>query len=245
MLIFPAIDIREGRCVRLVEGRPDMETVYSDEPEAMARAWQEKGGRWLHVVDLDGAFAGRPRNMDVIKEIIASVKIPVQVGGGIRDLNVVEELLSIGVTRVILGTMAINNPELVSDACRQFGEAVVVGIDARDGKVAIEGWGVTSDRGTLEVAQEMMDRGVKRIIFTDIWRDGTLQGPNIAAIEEIARATGIKIIASGGVAKIQDLVAIKNLEPLGVEGVIIGKALYSGAFTMEEALSIAGPQTEV
>lgn len=244
MLIYPAVDIREGRCVRLVEGRQDRETVYSDDPAAMARLWQEKGARWLHVVDLDGAFSGSPGNMDVIKKIRESVDIPMQVGGGIRDLKVVDDLLASGINRVILGTVAINNPDLVTAACSRYGEAVVVGIDARDGKVAIEGWGVTSEKNALDLAQEMKGLGVKRIIYTDIWRDGTLKGPNTAAVREMARGTGLKVIASGGISTLEDLRSIKKLECLGVEGVIMGKSLYAGTVSLEDALSLAELELE-
>ncbi|OAT85422.1 1-(5-phosphoribosyl)-5-[(5-phosphoribosylamino)methylideneamino]imidazole-4-carboxamide isomerase [Desulfotomaculum copahuensis] len=239
MLIIPAIDLREGKCVRLVEGRLDRETVYSDDPVAVARLWEEQGARWLHVVDLDGAFSGSPKNLDMISNILMAVRIPVQIGGGIRDMAVIEELKGLGVARVILGTAAIINPSLVAEACRFFGESVVVGIDARNGKVAIEGWGVTAEKNTLELAAEMNSLGVKRVVFTDIWRDGTLKGPNLAAIEEVARATGMKIIASGGISTAADLFALKALEPLGVEAVIMGKSLYAGTVTMREALAIA------
>ncbi len=244
MLIYPAIDIREGRCVRLVEGRLDRETVYSDDPAAMAGLWQEKGARWLHVVDLDGAFSGSPKNMDVIKKIRERVDVPIQVGGGIRDLKVVEELLEMGIDRVILGTVAINNPDLVAAAAAKYGDAVVVGIDARDGKVAIEGWGVTSEKDAVELAKEMKGLGIKRIIYTDIWRDGTLQGPNLPAVREMARNTGLRVIASGGISTLEDLQAIKKLEPMGVEGVIMGKSLYAGTVSLEDALSLADVELE-
>ncbi|HBV96650.1 MAG: 1-(5-phosphoribosyl)-5-[(5-phosphoribosylamino)methylideneamino] imidazole-4-carboxamide isomerase [Peptococcaceae bacterium BICA1-7] len=239
MLIYPAIDIRAGRCVRLVEGRLDRETVYSDDPAAMAGLWQEKGARWLHVVDLDGAFSGSPKNIDVIKKIRETVSIPIQVGGGIRDLKTVEELLSIGINRVILGTVAINSPDMVAEACKKYGEAVAVGIDARDGKVAIEGWGVTAEKNALDLALEMKTAGIKRIIYTDIWRDGTLQGPNVDAVREMARNTGIGVIASGGISTLDDLRSIKKMERMGVEGVIVGKSLYDGRVALEEALSLA------
>lgn len=239
MLIIPAIDLREGKCVRLVEGRLDQETVYSDDPVAMAALWQEQGARMLHVVDLDGAFSGSPKNPDVIKEILAAVNIPVQVGGGIRTLEAVECLLELGAARVILGTVAILKPELVSEACVRYGEAVLVGIDGRNGRVAIEGWGVTVDKGTVELAQEMKAIGVKRVVFTDIRRDGTLQGPNLEATGELARATGLKVVASGGVSTADDLRLLKKLEPLGVDSVIMGKALYAGTVTLSEALAIA------
>jgi len=244
MIIYPAVDIREGRCVRLVEGRPDMETVYSDDPAAMARLWQEKGAQWLHLVDLDGAFCGTPKNMDVIKEIRQGVSIPIQIGGGIRDLNIVESLMEMGINRVIIGTMAINNPEMVAAACARYGEAIAVGIDARDGKVAIEGWGVTAEKDAIDLALEMKALGVRRIIYTDIWRDGTLQGPNLEAVREMAGHTGIKVIASGGISTLDDVKAVIKLERLGVDGVIIGKSLYAGTVILEEALSLAERELE-
>ena len=225
--------------MRLVEGRPEMETVYSDDPAAMARLWQEKGARWLHVVDLDGAFSGSPKNIDVIKRIRETVRVPIQVGGGIRDLKMIENLLGMGINRVILGTVAINDQEMVASACNKYGEAVVVGIDARDGKVAIEGWGVTAEKDALDLAVEMKDIGVRRIIYTDIWRDGALKGPNVAAVREMAARAGVKVIASGGISTLDDLRSIKELEHLGVEGVIMGKSLYAGTVLLEDALSLA------
>jgi len=240
MLIIPAIDLRAGKCVRLVEGRLDQETVYSDSPVEMALHWQEQGARYLHLVDLDGAFAGAPKNLDVIKEILAAVDIPVQVGGGIRNLEAIERLLGLGASRVILGTVAILKPEMVAGACSRWGEAILVGIDGKSGRVAIEGWGVTVQKSTVELANEMKELGVTRIVFTDIRRDGTLKGPNTKATAELARATGMKIVASGGVSVPDDLRAVKELEPLGVDSIIIGKALYAGTVSLAEALSIGG-----
>lgn len=238
-MIIPAIDLRAGKCVRLVEGRPELETVYADDPVAVARAWERQGARWLHLVDLDGAFSGTPKNLDVIERIISAVSLPVQVGGGIRELKTIERLLEMGVARVILGTVAILRPELVAEACARYGERIVVGIDARDGKVAIEGWGVTSEKDAVELAADMYELGVRRVVFTDIWRDGTLKGPNLKAIEEMARSTRMKIVASGGVSTVDDIRALKQLEPLGVEAVILGKALYAGTVSLSEALQIA------
>ena len=245
MLIIPAVDLRAGKCVRLVEGRLDRETVYSDDPVAVARLWEDQGARMLHVVDLDGAFTGSPKNWDIIRGILTAVRIPVQVGGGIRDMDVIDKLLGMGAARVVLGTVAIINPGLVAEACNRYGEAIAVGIDARNGKVAIEGWGVTAEKNTLELAAEMKNLGVVRVVFTDIWRDGTLQGPNLAAVEEVARATGLKIIASGGVSCAADLRALKKLEPLGVEAVIMGKSLYAGTITLREALIIGQEEAGV
>lgn len=245
MLIIPAIDLRAGRCVRLVEGKLEKETVYSDDPVAMAVHWQEQGARWLHVVDLDGAFAGAPKNLDVISDILAAVHMPVQIGGGIRSLETVERLLELGAARVILGTAAILKPQMVSEACAKYGEAILVGIDGRNGRVAIEGWGMTVDKTTLELAKEMQERGVQRVVFTDVRRDGTLQGPNLEATETLARATGLKIVASGGVSTTDDLKAVKKLEPLGVDSIIMGKSLYAGTINLKEALAIAaGTETE-
>lgn len=239
MLIIPAIDLRAGKCVRLVEGRLDRETVYSDEPATVASSWQKMGAGYLHVVDLDGAFTGTPKNLDVISEILSAVSIPVQIGGGIRDLETVGQLLDMGAARVILGTVAINSPELVAECCAQYGDQIVLGIDARDGKVAIEGWGLTADKGAVELGLEMRERGVQRIIFTDIWRDGTLKGPNLEAIKEMAQSTKLKIIASGGISTIDDICALKEIETLGIEGVIVGKALYAGTLELADALAVA------
>jgi len=239
MMIIPAIDLREGKCVRLTEGRPDRETVYSNDPVAMANLWEAEGARFLHVVDLDGAFAGKPKNLDIIKKIIATVRIPVQVGGGIRDMGIIKELLESGAKRVILGTVAIINPDLVADACARYGEAILVGIDAKEGKVAIEGWGVTDEKDALELAKEMKNLGVKRVVFTDVGRDGTLKGPNLTAIREIAGTAGVKIIAAGGISTADDLLSLLKLEPFGVEAVIVGKALYAGTITLKEALRIS------
>ncbi len=238
MLIIPAIDLRAGKCVRLVEGKLDRETVYSDDPVAVARLWESNGARWLHVVDLDGAFAGSLHNLDTIKAIIGSVQIPVQVGGGIRDLHTVDQLLQTGVSRVILGTVAIRNPGLVAEACDRYGERIVVGIDARNGKVAVEGWGLTSEKDPMDLADEVRHMGITRVIFTDISRDGTLKGPNIEAIKKLVLSSNLKVIASGGVSTIEDIIALQELEPLGVEGVIVGKALYAGTVSISEALAL-------
>lgn len=239
MLLIPAIDLREGKCVRLVEGRLDRETVYSEDPAAMATLWQAQGARMLHVVDLDGAFAGTPKNLDVLKDILTAIEIPVQVGGGIRSMETIELLLEIGVARVILGTVAILNPELVSEACSRYGEAVLVGIDGRNGQVAIEGWGLTAEKGTVELALEMKNMGVKRVVFTDIRRDGRLQGPNLKAIGQLAQVTGLKVVASGGISTLDDLRSIREMEHLGVDAAIMGKALYSGAIDLRKALAVA------
>jgi phosphoribosylformimino-5-aminoimidazole carboxamide ribotide isomerase len=238
MLLIPAIDLREGKCVRLVEGRLDRQTTYSDQPVDTAKHWQQQGAEYLHVVDLDGAFAGVPRNLAIIKEIVSALDIPVQVGGGIRDFKTIQLLLECGVSRVILGTAAINNPDLVRSAVEQYQEQIVVGIDARDGKVAVQGWAVESVLSADQLAQQMKRIGVKRVVFTDISRDGTLSGPNVEATGQLARSTGLKVIASGGVSSLEDLRRLKQLVPSGVEGAIMGKALYDGKVDFKEALQL-------
>lgn len=238
MIVIPAVDLRGGKCVRLVEGMADRETVYSENPVEMALLWESQGARWLHVVDLDGAFSGRLKNLDIIKEIIVKVNIPVEVGGGIREMGTIEELLEIGARRVILGTIAIIEPDLVAGACTKYDDAIMVSIDAKDGKVAIEGWGVTAEKDALELAGEMKRIGVRRLVFTDIRRDGTLKGPNLQAIEEVARTTGLNLIAAGGISVIDDVQALLKIEHVGIEAVIIGKALYAGSITLKEALAV-------
>ncbi|MBE3581251.1 MAG: 1-(5-phosphoribosyl)-5-[(5-phosphoribosylamino)methylideneamino]imidazole-4-carboxamide isomerase [Thermoanaerobacteraceae bacterium] len=240
MIVFPAIDLRRGRCVRLYQGRPEKETVYSGDPVAIARKWVQEGASWLHVVDLDGAFAGRVQNLGVIREIIRAAGVPVQVGGGVRTLADIEALLEAGAARVVLGTAAVADPDLVAGACRTYGEAIAVGIDSRDGLVAIKGWLDLSPRRAVDLGREMADLGIRRIIYTDISRDGTLQGPNLEAIREMAAGCGLPVIASGGIAELRDVAALRELEPSGVEGVIIGRALYNGRFTLAEALAAAG-----
>lgn len=240
MLIIPAIDLREGRCVRLIQGKIDKEIVFSNDPLEMARNWEKKGAPYLHVVDLDGAFAGKMKNLDIIKGIVNAVKISVQVGGGIRTLETVRQLLDAGVDRVILGTAAVSQPVLVQQAVEEFGEKILVSIDARDGWVVVEGWESSVEKTTIELAQEVERLGVKRIVLTDIRRDGMLKGPNVEGTHEVALACNLKIIASAGISSLEDIMSLKALEPYGVEGVIIGRALYSGMVILEEALEIAG-----
>lgn len=239
MILFPAIDLKEGQCVRLIEGRMDSATVYSHDPGSTARAWQEQGAEFIHVVDLDGAFAGQPRNRRSIAQIVQSVTVPVQVGGGIRDLATIEDLLGLGVNRVILGSAAILRPKLVAEAVEKYGQRILVGIDAKDGLVAIQGWGETVEKTALELALEVKEWGIATIVFTDIRRDGKLIGPNLAATGELAKASGLQVIASGGVSSLDDIRALKELEDSGVVGAIMGKALYSGAVRLPEALAIA------
>jgi len=238
MLVIPAIDLRDGRCVRLVQGELNSETVYSDEPVEMALRWESLGAPRLHVVDLDGAFKGTPQNLEIIAEMVRILKIPIQVGGGIRSFEAVQSLLEMGVGRVILGTAAILNPELVARCTEVYGEKIMVGIDGRDGQVAIEGWEATVEMTVEKFAGMVAQLGVKEVIFTDTRRDGTLKGPNIEATKRLAQNSGLKVIASGGVSSLEDLRALKKLRPYGVEGVIMGKALYSGAVNLQDALAL-------
>lgn len=240
MLIFPAIDLRNGKCVRLVQGRAKDETIYDEDPVAVALRWKKEGAEWLHLVDLDGAFAGEPRQLSVVREIIKNAALPAQLGGGIRTLDQMREAFKAGVERVILGTVAVTDPDLVRQACAAFGwERVVVGIDARDGFVAVKGWQDLSSRHFLDVARQMHDLGCRRVVFTDTSKDGMLTGPNIQATGKLAEETGLSVIASGGVSSLEDIYALGHLEQLGVEGVIVGKALYEEKFTLREAILAA------
>ena len=252
MIVFPAIDLRNGRCVRLRQGRAEDETVYDDDPAAAARRWVEQGAEWLHVVNLDGAFGefnsaeNRPLNLQRLEEIRAAAPAtPIQFGGGIRSLADVGTALQAGATRAILGTAAVRDPDLVAEAIGRFGaKAIVVGIDARNGWVATHGWQQTSDRTAVDVGQAMRERGVTRVVYTDIARDGMLTGVNVDATAALARATGLPVIASGGVASLADVARLKEVaagtpDQGVVEGVIIGQALYTGAVSLPEALRTA------
>ena len=239
MIIYPAIDIRGGRCVRLTEGRFDAETVFADDPAEMALKWAGLGAEFLHLVDLDGALAGEGKNVPVIERILQSVSIPVQLGGGIRNLETIEKLLSLGVTRLILGSAAVKNPQLVEEACKKYPGHIAVGIDAKNGDVAIEGWGKGSGVAATELAKKMAAYGVETIIYTDISRDGMLSGVNVEATAALARSCGVPIIASGGVASLEDIRRVKAVESDGVQGCIIGKAIYTGAVDLKAALALA------
>ena len=237
MLVIPAIDLHEGKCVRLLRGERDKVTVYSLDPVEVALKWQSQGAGLLHLVDLDGAFSGEPVNSPVIARIVSSLDIPVQLGGGIRDMVVAKNALSLGVSRIILGTAAVEKPHLVKELVATYGEKVVVGIDARDGIVAIKGWVEGSDMKAVEFAQKMQRIGVEEIIFTDISRDGTLEGPNTEALGAMAAALEIPVIASGGVSSLKDLRALKEISHLGISGAIVGQALYTGRFTLKDAIA--------
>ena len=238
MRIYPAIDIRGGKAVRLYKGDFAQETVFG-EPAEMAKKWEAAGGEFLHLVDLDGARAGKSMNLDVVKEIIAAVNIPVELGGGIRTMENIDEVLAAGVQRVILGSVAAKNPTLVKEACAKYGDRVVVGIDAKDGIVAVDGWEVSGDVEVTVLAKEMAKAGVKTIIYTDISRDGTLEGVNVEATAQLARESGIKIVASGGVKSIDDVKALLPYEKEGIEGVIVGKSIYMGTLDLTEAVKVA------
>lgn len=238
MRIYPAIDIRGGKAVRLYKGDFAQETVFG-EPAEMAKKWEAAGGEFLHLVDLDGARAGKSMNLDVVKEIIAAVNIPVELGGGIRTMENIDEVLAAGVQRVILGSVAAKNPALVKEACAKYGDRVVVGIDAKDGIVAVDGWEVSGDVEVTVLAKEMAKAGVKTIIYTDISRDGTLEGVNVEATAQLARESGIKIVASGGVKSIDDVKALLPYEKEGIEGVIVGKSVYMGTLDLTEAVKVA------
>jgi phosphoribosylformimino-5-aminoimidazole carboxamide ribotide isomerase len=239
MEIIPAVDIRQGRCVRLLQGREDAETVYSADPAAMALRWQNLGAPRIHVVDLDGAFAKGPKNTAAIEKILATVTVPVQVGGGVRNLATMERLFAMGVGRVIVGTEAHKNPGWVKAACEKYPGRVVIGIDAKGGKVAIEGWTEATGATALELARAYAGLSVGAINFTDIQRDGMRTGVNIEATRELALSTDIPVVASGGVATIEDIKALLPLVKDGVAGVITGKAVYEGTLDLAEAIALA------
>jgi phosphoribosylformimino-5-aminoimidazole carboxamide ribotide isomerase len=238
MIILPAIDLKQGRCVRLEQGLMDKDTVYNDDPAAQARIWQEMGGELLHIVDLDGAFAGVPKNKAAIKSILEAIDIPSELGGGIRDMQTIEAYLALGIDRVILGTVAKENPALVKEACRTFPGRIVVGIDAKNGLVAVRGWADVTRKLASELAKEMEGFGVEAIIYTDIARDGMLQGPNIEATRALAESINIPVIASGGLSTLDDIRRLMAIEASGVTGVITGKAIYSGAIDLRAAVAL-------
>lgn len=236
MIIIPAIDIKDGRCVRLYQGDYSQVTVFSDDPVAMARHWVRQGGSYLHLVDLDGAARGEPCNLQVVRAIVEAIDVPCELGGGIRDLETVATLLAIGLDRVILGTAALENPELVAEACQRWPGRIVVGIDARNGLVATHGWQRLSSVRAIDLGRDVVNHGVSRIIYTDIERDGTLTQPNYAAVAEFARSLPVPVIASGGVANLRH---IEALLATGVEGVVVGRALYAGTLDLMEAIRLA------
>lgn len=238
MIIIPAVDIKNGRCVRLLQGRKDEETVFSNDPVKMAMKFNDEGAELIHVIDLDGAFEKSPQNLNSIKKIIESVKAGVQVGGGIRDKKTIRMFIDLGAKRVIIGTEAIKNPKLVKDACKEFPGRIVVGIDARNGMVAIEGWTETTKIKAVDLAKQFEDCGVAAINFTDIYRDGMQTGPNIKETMIIAESVSIPVVASGGVSTIEDIKKLIQLEKFGVTGIITGRALYSKNLNLKEAIEL-------
>ena len=238
MLIIPAVDIKNKKCVRLKQGLPNQEIIYSDDPVEVAKKWESLGAKWLHIIDLDGAFKGEPVNLDVIEAIIKNIKIPIELGGGLRTETVIKKILNLGVKRAILGTAAIENTSLIKSLCKKYKERIAVGIDSKDGKVAIKGWLKNSNVDSITLAKNMVRLGVKTLICTDIKRDGMLQGPNIEYLKRIAENVDAEIIASGGISSLEDVKKIAELEKFGITGMIIGKALYSGDIDLKEALAI-------
>ncbi len=240
MNIIPAIDILGGRCVRLYQGDYERTQVFNDNPVDVAKKWVDEGATKLHLVDLDGAKAGQPVNQKTIEAIVKAVDVPVQVGGGLRNYSTVASILALGVQQAILGTVALERPQLVSNLCQEFSGQIIVGIDARDGKVATKGWLETSEVLATDLARQMAKFKVAAIVYTDIHRDGTLKGPNIEALRELATSVNIPVIASGGVSSITDLLSLLSLEPIGVEGAIVGRALYTGDLSLTEANQAVG-----
>ncbi|MEK9644949.1 MAG: 1-(5-phosphoribosyl)-5-[(5-phosphoribosylamino)methylideneamino]imidazole-4-carboxamide isomerase [Alphaproteobacteria bacterium] len=238
MILFPAIDLKNGACVRLVRGDMDQATTFNDDPAAQARDFEAAGFEWLHIVDLNGAFEGRPVNAEAVSAIVGAIGMPVQLGGGIRDLATIESWLDVGVRRVILGTVALKEPQLVKQACTEFPGRIVVGIDARGGKVAVEGWAETSEVRAMELALRFEDAGVAAIVYTDIDRDGAMQGVNVDATVDLAFALTTPVIASGGVRGMADLIELKKHEKAGIEGVISGRAIYDGRLDAATALAL-------
>ncbi|RQS72269.1 1-(5-phosphoribosyl)-5-[(5-phosphoribosylamino)methylideneamino]imidazole-4-carboxamide isomerase [Burkholderia sp. Bp8963] len=230
MLLIPAIDLKDGQCVRLKQGDMDQATIFSENPAAMARKWVDLGARRLHLVDLNGAFAGKPKNLEAIEAILDEVgdEIPVQLGGGIRSLETIEKYLDAGLSYVIIGTAAVKDPGFLQDACTAFAGSIIVGLDAKDGKVATDGWSKLTGHEVIDLAQKFEDYGVESIVYTDIGRDGMLQGVNIEATVKLAQAVGIPVIASGGLSNLNDIEKLCEVEGEGVEGVICGRAIYSG-----------------
>ncbi|MEQ9518958.1 MAG: 1-(5-phosphoribosyl)-5-[(5-phosphoribosylamino)methylideneamino]imidazole-4-carboxamide isomerase [Parvibaculum sp.] len=238
MILFPAIDLKDGQCVRLVRGLMDQATVFNDNPAAQARAFEDAGFEYIHLVDLNGAFEGKPVNASAVEAILKEINIPSQLGGGIRDLATIEAWLDKGITRVIIGTAAVKNPDLVREACKLFPGRIAVGLDAKDGKVAVEGWAEVSDLEVLDMAKRFEDVGVAAIIFTDIARDGVLEGLNLKATTELANAISTPVIASGGLSSMDDIRAMIVANCKGLEGAISGRALYDGRLDPAEAIAL-------
>ena len=243
MIIFPAIDMRQGRCVRLLQGRAEQETVYFEDPVAVARRWEADGAAWLHLVDLDGAMSEGSQNREIAKRIFKTLRIPVQFGGGLRSMQDLEEILGAGAARAIVGTAAVQHPDFLAEALQRFGERLVVGIDARNGFVATHGWNEVGSLEAVAFAKTLARSGVQRVVYTDISKDGMLAGPNLEASKRLAIESHLKVVASGGVASLDDLRALHGLETAGIEGAIVGKALYERCFTLQEAIAAGSGAT--
>lgn len=238
MIVFPAIDLKNGKCVRLFKGDMNQATIFNDYPEKQAADFEKAGFKFLHLVDLDGAIAGKSVNEDAIKNILKNIKIPVQLGGGIRSVAAVERWLELGVDRIILGSVAAKNPEIVIEACKKFPQKIVIGIDAKNGLVAVDGWVKTSEIKVVELAKKLEDCGASAIIYTDISRDGTLAGFDAQGTKELALSVKIPIIASGGIANLEDVLQVKELEKFGVTGVIVGRAIYDKKIPLESLINL-------
>lgn len=241
MLIIPAIDLKGGRCVRLWQGKRDRETIYSQDPLYVARSWKERGARRLHIVDLDGAFEGRPIHLNLVERIAKELDIPVELGGGIRDISTIRRVLEKGIDYVILGSKALSL-KFVEKVCQEFGDKVIVSIDVRDGKVAVEGWERQTSVQARDLARDLVRVGIKTTIFTDITRDGTMQGVNVEAVRDLANSTDVNLIVSGGISSLEDIRRIVRLNSPGIKGMIIGKALYTGGIKLEEAIEEVRPK---
>lgn len=238
MLFFPAIDIKDGKCVRLLQGEMDKATVFGDDPSSQAKKFADDGAEWIHIVDLNGAFAGVPVNHKAVEKIVKNVKVKLQLGGGIRDIETIEKWVSLGISRVVLGTAALKNPDLVISACQKFPGRVAVGIDAKDGMVAVEGWAKVSEMRAADLALKFEDAGVSAIIFTNINNDGMMKGPDIEGTKMLAEMLTTKVILSGGISSLEDLKAAKKLDKFGVLGVISGRAIYENKFTVKQAVEV-------
>lgn len=242
MIIFPAIDLRDGKCVRLLKGDFSKETIFSDKPVEMALAWEKQGAEYLHLVDLDGAKNAEPQNLAVVQDIVNAVHIPVELGGGIRSMATIDKILGMGVARVILGSVAVHNPQLVKEACQKYPNKIVAGIDAVDGIVAVDGWCASGHMKVDDLARKMVEAGITTIIFTDISRDGTLSGVNAKATAALAKDSGAHIIASGGVRDLSDIKQLKAMSAVGIEGVITGQAIYTGRLDLRKAIALAAEE---
>lgn len=236
MLVLPAIDLKGGKCVRLYQGEMATAKVYSNSPEETARNWESEGAKMLHVVDLDGAMVGEPRNLGAISRILQAIEVPIELGGGIRDEKTVEDYLQLGVSKVILGTAAYQNREMLRRVCKEFPGRIAVGIDAREGFVAVQGWQEVTEMAAMDLARELEDAGVSHIIYTDIVRDGALSGPNLDATASLARAVSIPVVLSGGMHSFEDLKAAAGLEAAGVKAVILGRSIYEGTIDLAKAI---------